>query len=140
VTLPRTPSQTVGPFFTIGLCRRPENELVAPSDPAAMRLIGHVFDGQEQPVNDAMIELWDAAASRWGRCGTDADGRFSFVVARAPHYEVYVFARGLLRHQLTRVYLDDAGKHPSLAAVEKDGALRFDIRLQGAQQTVFFAV
>ena len=28
MTLPRTPSQTVGPFFTIGLCRRPQNELV----------------------------------------------------------------------------------------------------------------
>ena len=30
LTLPPTPSQTVGPYYTIGLCRRVENELVPP--------------------------------------------------------------------------------------------------------------
>lgn len=129
MTLPRTPSQTVGPFFTIGLCRRAQNELV----PEGIRLVGTLLDGQDEPVNDAVIEIFDAASRRWGRCGTDAEGRFSFLVAPdTPHVEAYVFARGLLKHQLTRIHLADAE--------ERDGALRFDIRLQGERQTVFFAV
>ena len=129
MTLPRTPSQTVGPYYEIGLCRRPENELVEDG----VRLVGRLLDGQEEPVSDGIIEIWDAARRLWGRCGTDAEGRFSFLIAPdTPHVEAYVFARGLLRHQLTRIELADAEN--------EDGAFRFDIRLQGERQTVFFAV
>jgi protocatechuate 3,4-dioxygenase alpha subunit len=129
MTLPRTPSQTVGPFFAIGLCRRPENELVT----HGVRLGGRLLDGQDEPVIDGVIEIFDSASGRWGRCGTDADGRFSFVIAPdTEHVEAYVFARGLLKHQLTRIRLSDAER--------QDGAYRFDIRLQGDRQTVFFAV
>jgi protocatechuate 3,4-dioxygenase, alpha subunit len=135
MTLPLTPSQTVGPYFTIGLCRRPENELVA----EGVRLVGRLLDGQELPVNDGVIEVWDAAGRRWGRCGTDAEGRFSFLIAEeTSHVEAYVFARGLLRHQLTRICLRDGD--PVVTAEPEDGAYRFDIRLQGDRQTVFFAV
>jgi protocatechuate 3,4-dioxygenase, alpha subunit len=124
MTLPRTPSQTVGPFFTIGLCRRRENELVTDG----VRLEGRLLDGREEPVPDGVIEIFDAANRLWGRCGTDHDGRFSFTVAgNTPHVEAYVFARGLLKHQLTRIDLSG-------------GARRFDIHLQGERQTVFFAV
>ena len=132
MTLPRTPSQTVGPYYEIGLCRRPENELVARDEPGAAQLIGQLLDGEEAPVSDGVIEIWDATNRRWGRCGTDADGRFSFVVGDTPHVEVYVFARGLLKHQLTRITFSDEAA--------EDGANRFDIRLQGDRQTVFFAV
>jgi protocatechuate 3,4-dioxygenase alpha subunit len=129
MTLSRTPSQTVGPFFTIGLCRRAENELV----PDGLRLAGRLLDGRGEPVVDGVIEVFDAANRLWGRCGTDSDGRFSFVVARdAARLEAYVFARGLLKHQLTRIELSDATR--------ADGGLSFDIRLQGDGQTVFFAV
>jgi protocatechuate 3,4-dioxygenase alpha subunit len=129
MTLARTPSQTVGPFFAIGLCRRAENELVSDG----VRLVGRLLDGQEEPVNDGVIEIFAPSTRRWGRCGTDAEGRFSFVVAPdTTHVEAYVFARGLLKHQLTRIELADA-EHD-------DGALRFDICLQGERQTVFFAV
>jgi protocatechuate 3,4-dioxygenase alpha subunit len=142
VTLPRTPSQTVGPYYEIGLCRRSENELVPPGEPGAVRLTGQLLDGDEVPVSDGVIELWDAENRRWGRCGTDGDGRFSFVVGRVHHLEVNVFARGLLKHQLTRIYFPDAanGAPPTLVAEQEDGGLRFDIRLQGERQTVFFAV
>jgi len=129
VTLPRTPSQTVGPFFTIGLCRSPENELVADG----IRLVGRLLDGQDEPIDDGVIEIFDSARRLWGRCGTDAGGRFSFLLApETVQLEAYVFARGLLKHQLTRIHLAHAE--------EEDGALRFDIRLQGERQTVFFAV
>jgi protocatechuate 3,4-dioxygenase alpha subunit len=150
----RTPSQTVGPYYTIGLCRRPENELARLDDPEAMRLVGRLLDGEENPVGDGLIELWDAAARRWGRSGTAADGGFSFVVTKpeghAPHFDVSVFARGLLRHQLTRLYFPgepadeflsslDGDERATLLAEAEDGGLRFDIRLQGDRQTVFFA-
>ena len=142
MTLPRTPSQTVGPYYEIGLCRRSENELVPPGAPGAVRLNGQLLDGEDAPVSDGVIEIWDAENRRWGRCGTDGDGRFSFVVGGVPHLEVYVFARGLLKHQLTRIYFPDAanGAPPTLVAEQEDGGLRFDIRLQGERQTVFFAV
>jgi protocatechuate 3,4-dioxygenase, alpha subunit len=157
VTLPRTPSQTVGPFYAIGLCRRTDNEL----DAAGMHVTGMLLDGAGDPIPDGLVELWSAPAAAWGRCGTHPDGRFEFVLAKppappgeAPHYEVYVFARGLLRHQLTRLYfpdepeanaadpvlsaLDSAARATLVAHAEGDG-LRFDIRMQGESQTVFFA-
>jgi protocatechuate 3,4-dioxygenase, alpha subunit len=148
-----TPSQTVGPYFSIGLCRRPENELASPDDPRAVRLIGRLLDGEAMPIADGVIEVWDAGRRRWGRCGTEADGCFSFVVAEpageSPHLDLCVHARGLLEHQLTRVYFpgaaDDAllstlepRRRATLVAEAEDGALRFDIRMQGARETVFF--
>jgi len=156
MTLPRTPSQTVGPFYAIGLCRRVDNEL----DPDGFRLHGSVLDGEGAPVGDAVVEIWDG--ERWGRSGTDADGRFSFTVTKprtrdgdAPRFDAYVFARGLLKHQLTRIYFPDEERanaadpvlssldeeeRATLVAEQEDGALRFDIRTQGERQTVFFAV
>ena len=69
-----------------------------------------------------------------------AASRFSSAESR--HLEVYVFARGLLKHQLTRIYFPDAanGAPPRSSPKQEDGGLRFDIRLQGERQTVFFAV
>ena len=48
-----TPSQTVGPFFAIGLGDAVKAELVDPSDPDAVRLSGVVLDGEGEPVVDA---------------------------------------------------------------------------------------
>ncbi len=160
MTQPRTPSQTVGPYYAIGLSRRAENELAARGDAGAVLLIGQLIDGAGTPISDGMIEIWDAAGHRWGRSGTDADGRFSFVVTKpaplpgqAPRFDVFVFARGLLRHQLTRIYFPDEGEansaDPALGSLDEadratllaepeDGALRFDIRMQGNRATVFF--
>ena len=162
MTLPPTPSQTVGPYYTIGLCRRVENELVPPGGPGAIRVTGRLLDGDGQPIGDGMIEAWDAGRGRWGRSSTDGEGRFSFVIAKpggsadeAPHLDLYVFARGLLKHQLTRMYFpDEAEANASdpvlsllseadravLVAEQEDGAVRFDIRMQGERQTVFFSL
>jgi protocatechuate 3,4-dioxygenase alpha subunit len=140
-----TPSQTVGPFYSIGLCRRTDNVLAADG----VRVSGMLLDGAGEPIPDGLIEVWSATARAWGRCGTHPDGRFEFVLPKAPHYDVYVFARGLLRHQLTRLYFPDAAD-PVLASLapedratlvaQPDGdGLRFDIRMQGERQTVFFA-
>ena len=161
MTLPKTPSQTVGPYYAIGLCRRTENELSQRSDPGAVQLVGRLLDGEGTPIGDGLIEVWDRVGGRWGRSGTDADGRFSFLVTKpeagpdgAPRFDVYVHARGLLRHQLTRIYFPDGAEanerdpvlsslagpdRETLVAVQENGALRFDIRMQGDRATVFFA-
>jgi protocatechuate 3,4-dioxygenase, alpha subunit len=157
----RTPSQTVGPFFAIGLCRESQRELVPGG---AVEIEGRVLDGAGAPVPDAVVELWQPgeAGTRWGRSGTDEEGRFEFLTEKpaaadggAPAIDVLLFARGLLKHLVTRIYFPDEaaanGADPVLAALapaeretliaaEEDGRLRFDIRLQGDQQTVFFAV
>jgi protocatechuate 3,4-dioxygenase, alpha subunit len=132
----RTPSQTVGPFFTIGLCRRAENEL----DAEGVELTGELLDGQGEGIPDGVIELWDPVGRRWGRCGTDVAGRFRFLVPQdARRLEASVFARGLLRHQVTRVYLDgDGAEDETLVARSEGEGFRFDIRLQGDRATLFF--
>jgi len=146
MTLIRTPSQTVGPFYSIGLCRKPANALVEPG----AELRGALYDGDGAPIADGMIEIWDPAGGRWGRSGTDQHGGDSFVVPPdAARLEVFVFARGLLRHQLTRIYFpggDDqvlanlsADERSTLLAVDEGGAFRFDIHMQGDRATVFFA-
>ncbi len=146
----RTPSQTVGPFFAIGLCRGTQNEVVPGG---GVRIAGRVLDSADDPVPDAVVEVWQQGddGTRWGRCGTDAEGRFEFVTERPPDgvVDVLVFARGLLRHLATRCYFPEASDpvlealdpddRETLVAREEDGALRFDVRLQGDRQTVFFA-
>jgi protocatechuate 3,4-dioxygenase alpha subunit len=164
LTASPTPSQTVGPFFSIGLFSRPSNDLVKGG---LVAIEGAVLDGAGEPVPDAMVEIWqaDAAGSYsdafgWGRSGTDDEGRYSFrtvkpgaVDGQAPHLVVLVFARGLLKPVLTRMYFPDeaeanasdpvlAGLPPEDAATlvaEAEGdRLRFDVRLQGERQTAFF--
>jgi protocatechuate 3,4-dioxygenase alpha subunit len=146
VSLPRTPSQTVGPFYAIGLCRRADDEL----DPDGIELTGQLLDGQGEPIPDGMVEVWDAAGRLWGRSGTDGEGRYRFRVPReAEVLEAFVFARGLLRHQRTRIYLqefeDDVlsgltdSQRSTLLAQRESDALVFDIRMQGERATVFFA-
>lgn len=131
----RTPSQTVGPFFTFGLCTEPQNELPGGS----VRIEGQVLDGEGSPIEDALLELWSPAHG-FGRCPTDGDGRFWFVVpSGAARFELMVFARGLLKPAVTRLYLDDAAaEDDTMVAQRTDGGYRFDVRLQGDAATGFF--
>ena len=151
-----TPSQTVGPYYVIGLVRRDDSRLASRAGAGAIQLVGAVFDGQGMGIGDGMIEIWDG--ERWARSGTDSEGRFAFTVTKpaarpgqSPRFDVYVFARGLLRHQLTRIYFPDERndadpvfaslseeERETLVGVGEDGALRFDIRMQGDRATVFF--
>jgi protocatechuate 3,4-dioxygenase, alpha subunit len=172
VAVELTPSQTVGPYFSIGLFGRAASELLPPGSPSAVRISGRVLDGEGEPVPDAMVEIWQADAGGryrpdfgWGRSGCEADGRYSFVTLKpgrvpdeaggtqAPHLTVMVFARGLLKPVLTRMYFPDeeeanaedhvlsaVGDASTLVARPADEGLEFDIRLQGEGETVFFAV
>jgi protocatechuate 3,4-dioxygenase alpha subunit len=98
----------------------------------------------------------------FGRCFTDDEGHFAFVTVKpgrvdarqSPHIDVSVFARGLLQRLVTRIYFPDEeaanAADPVLTSIEQPTAratlvafgtppdLRFDIHLQGDDETVFF--
>ncbi len=130
-----TPSQTVGPFFRIGLFW-PAGGCVATNAEPRITLRGRLLDGDGVPVPDALIEIWQAdgqgdyhAAREHGfcgagRCAVDDHGVFRFETAKpgrvalpdgrlqAPHINLLVLARGLLQHLYTRVYFAaDAASH-----------------------------
>jgi protocatechuate 3,4-dioxygenase alpha subunit len=161
VSLLRTPSQTVGPFFAFALPRPGEQLAVPEGTPGAFWLRGRVIDGAGTPVPEALIETWYGGAPALGRSGTDPEGEYAIHTLKPPaeggsppYLAVNVFARGLLRHLVTRVYFPDESRanaadavlnsitDPSardtlIAAPASDG-YRFDIRLQGDGETVFF--
>lgn len=150
MTLPATPGQTVGPFFSFALVYDGCAELVPPAHPDAVRLTGRVLDGAGDPVPDALLELWQAAPdgtvvheqgslnrdgftfTGWGRAATDRDGRFSFSTlvpgptapGAAPFFAVTVLARGLLNRLFTRAYLPGDGSaratDPLLASLDPE--------------------
>ena len=115
-----TPSQTVGPFFGMGLPYPRDSELVGDELPGLIRLRGTVYEGAGAGVPDALIELWQpdgagriarAAGSRrrdgqtftgWGRAATGVDGHYGFTTLapgsasaeRPPFFDITVFAQG----------------------------------------------
>jgi protocatechuate 3,4-dioxygenase alpha subunit len=103
----------------------------------------------------------------FGRCPTDAQGWYHILTVKpgplpvaeggleAPHLNVSVFARGLLDRLVTRIYFPDEteanaadpvlnavgeSRQGTLIASSHGDGLRFDIHLQGENETVFFAV
>ena len=137
-----TPSQTVGPFLAIGL---PWEE-GPQADPTGVRVFGVVYDGAGEPIPDALVETWSPDPAAFARCPTDDEGRWHVVVPRAPYIAVHVFARGLLRHLTTRICFDEATvpgavpaeRRTTLIPERSDDGYRFDIRIQGDDETVFF--
>jgi len=150
-----------------------------------IRIEGRVLDGEGTPLPDALIETWQADGEGryahpsdgrppastsfrgFGRCPTAKDGTFHIATIRpgrvagpdgtmqAPHINVSVLARGVLKRLFTRIYFagdTDHASDPILALVPADrrdtlmakadskapGVFRFDIRLQGGDETVFF--
>jgi protocatechuate 3,4-dioxygenase alpha subunit len=201
-----TPSQTVGPYFAYGLAPHsrcnwsPDTklydwkqtvgaDLVTPDATGQkIRIEGRVLDGDGLPINDAMLEIWQADAQGryahprdnralpntqfkgFGRSATDKDGAYSFDTVKpgsvpgpngkpqAPHIVFCIYSRGMLRQVYTRLYFADEaanGSDPILALVPADRrdtlvaqketkgdvpVYRFDIRVQGDNETVFFEV
>ncbi len=66
-----TPSQTVGPYFAIGLPYQSSNEIVPEGTASAIRITGTIYDGRGEIVPDHLIEFWQP----------DADGRFADIHA-----------------------------------------------------------
>ncbi|MGB9334832.1 MAG: protocatechuate 3,4-dioxygenase subunit alpha [Candidatus Acidiferrales bacterium] len=187
MSLQATTSQTVGPFFKIGLDWLNRDILAGPGVAGERVIIeGCVLDGDSKPVPDALLEIWQANShgkyahpddtqnktlepgfTGYGRIPTDEKGHFRFTTIKpgqvpgpggklqAPHIVVSVFARGLLRRLVTRIYFPDEPANSAdfaLSQVEparrgtliarklaaQAGALEWNVVLQGAEETVFF--
>ena len=149
-----TPSQTVGPFFAYGLTPKGRahwdpngtyswketvsDNLVTPdASGEKIHIEGCITDGDGAPINDAMIEIWQADAQGryanprdnralpntqfkgFGRSATNKDGMYGFDTIKpgavpgpggkpqAPHIVFCIFSRGMLRQIYTRLYFSD---------------------------------
>lgn len=72
--LGQTPSQTVGPYFTLRLFREGENVLVdTAADGERIVIEGRVLDGDRNIIEDALLEIWQANSS--GRYRHEDDSR-----------------------------------------------------------------
>jgi len=189
MSLHTTASQTVGPYLHIGLTWLVTSNLAGPGIAGEKVTIeGRVTDGDGAPVNDALVEIWQAnAAGRYahpedtrdlplesgfrgfGRVPTDDDGRFRFTtikpgrvpgeggVLQAPHINVTIFMRGMLKHLCSRIYFPGdaanaadpvlsrvpAARRETLVAqpsAADASALTWNVRLQGDGETVFFDI
>ena len=190
MSVPQTPSQTIGPFFKPSLVRSGDETLARrESRGDRIVIVGRVLDGDGAPVDDAMVEIWQANADGrydhpddlqeklsdprfhgFGRAATDQHGCFRFHtikpgqvpgvgnVLQAPHINVSIFARGLLKRLATRIYFPDESSNAAdavlnavpivrrstlIARIESTSpqpVLRFDIVLQGVNETVFLDV
>lgn len=167
-----TPSQTVGPFYGYALPIPRGGDLAE----GGITVHGYVYDGAGDRVPDALLEFWQADPSGslkgapgtlrrdqvsgellgrhgvdftgFGRVSTDADGHWTLrtLVPGTGYISVCVFARGLLHHLYTRIYLGRDAFLDSLPperartlvpVEEREGVHRFDIHLQGENETVF---
>jgi len=181
---------TVGPFFHSVLPWKGGGEMAKPGTRGErIQIFGRVLDAEGKPINDALIELWQANAAGkydhpeddqpgerdpsfqgFGRVAADAEGYFRVDTIRpgrvrglgntmqAPHIEISIFARGVLKRLVTRLYFDgDAANDtdPVLGLIEDSKRRRtimaardptepsrwlLTIHLGGPNETVFFDV
>ncbi len=189
------PAQTAGPFFHLGLTahRSIGNLAAAGVKGEHIQLSCRVLDGEGVPVDDAMIEIWQADAEGryshpddvsqnnvprssgnpkefhgFGRLATNEHGMCTFATIKpgrvpgngntlqAPHINVSVFARGILKRLATRIYFaGDLANHAdpvlNLVPAERRDTLvahghtqpnewHFNIHLCGDAETVFFDI
>lgn len=115
------------------------------------------------PSKDGSLVRDGYTFTGWGRVAVDNVGHYTFTTVnpgateegKAPFILLTVFARGLLNRLFTRIYLPEdteaLAKDPLLSTLpedrrqtliatrEEDGSLRFDIHLQGDDETVFLS-
>jgi protocatechuate 3,4-dioxygenase alpha subunit len=188
VTSPgQTPSQTVGPYFSMRLSAEGQNILTTREERIVIE--GRVYDGAGSHIEDALLEIWQAAPSGryrhpddtrdlsledgftgFGRTATGFDtGDYRFETLKpglvpdaegafqAPHISLIVQGRGMLTAVFTRIYFSDEeeanrddlvlrgvpeSRRHTLIAQLQDGTTpptyRFDLHMQGGDETVFF--
>jgi protocatechuate 3,4-dioxygenase alpha subunit len=160
----QTPSQTVGPMYGFALIGDDLSNVA--EDDSTVTIEGVLLDGRGEPISypDALVEVW--RDGEFVRARTDSYGRWKVALSPprpgqtgdgtslAPYLNVAVFARGLMKQALTRIYMPENAEEnaddPILAMVgeeRRDSLIaepvdahtrRFDIRLQGDGETVFF--
>jgi protocatechuate 3,4-dioxygenase alpha subunit len=133
--LPLTGSQTVGPYFAIGLQPLCSDAVARPEPEEQIWIEGSLIDSNGVPIPDGFLEIWQAdsdgryvqhppasfapTAAGFGRISTSPNGHFRFSTVKpgpvpfdaeqmqAPHLVVLVYMRGLLRNLVTRMYFPD---------------------------------
>ena len=184
---PATTSQTVGPYFRIGLSYLDSSALCSEATPGQhITVSGQIFDADGVPVPDAQLELWQAddqgrfagydpsesgivsdGFTGFARIPVDDRGTFKFHTvypgsvaaqdskSQAPHVVLMLSMRGILKHLYTRIYFAGDplnGDDPVLSAVPSErrktlfaelmqgssNEYLWNVRLQGADETVFF--
>lgn len=113
--------------------------------------------------NDPLYDQADPNFQGFGRAESRKGGDYDFKTIKpgsrdgqAPYINVHVFARGMLIHAMTRIYFEgepandddpvlrsiEAGRRHTIIACREDSGghpiYRFDIRMQGDDETVFF--
>jgi protocatechuate 3,4-dioxygenase, alpha subunit len=151
-----TPTQTIGPFFHEGL--KWAIDVSARHTPAStLTFTGRVLDGAGAPVADSLVEVWHPSFAALDpahpfsarRAPTDADGRYTVAIPATQDgvvAYVTVFSRGVLKHLFTAAFADAAhvptavpeARRATLIPTREGNTYTFDIRLQGAGETVFF--
>lgn len=160
-----TPPQTVGPFLHLALADPAWREAIPEGEGPRIRIGGVLSDGDGAPVPDGLVETWQVDGC-FTRCATDDDGRWEVHTRKpppaptvdgrtqAPHLLVSVFARGLLHRVVTRIYFGDeeaanaadpvlaviepSRRHHLVARGDERRGYRYDIGLQGEDESVFF--
>lgn len=126
-------------------------------------------EGKYNHPDDRQAKTIELGFLGFGRMGTGENGNCEFEtikpgrvpgpkdVAQAPHLNVAVFGRGMLKQLYTRIYFagDPANHEDAVLALVPDerrntlmahpdsarsGGWHFDLRLQGEDETVFFDV
>jgi protocatechuate 3,4-dioxygenase, alpha subunit len=185
--LGETPSQTVGPYFSMRLSGEGENILTTRDD--RIVITGRVIDGEGNHIEDALLEIWQASPSGryhhpddtreldlepgftgFGRAASDFEtGEYRFETLKpgrvpdnegalqAPHISLIIQGRGMLNPTFTRIYFSDEEaanaddlvlrgvpkeRRDTLVGQLEEGTdppvYRFDIKMQGDDETVFF--
>jgi protocatechuate 3,4-dioxygenase alpha subunit len=124
----RTPSQTIGPFYHLGLEWPDSHKVGFAESGKRIVLAGMISDGGGNPVSDALVETWQlsplgsppacAAGSSnpngFARVQTGPDGSYRIETVMPggalPAIDMCIFARGLLKPLRTRVYLAPESK------------------------------
>ena len=141
----------------------------APVTDAMLEIWQANAEGRYDHPEDDQEKLLDPNFHGYGRAATDALGEFRFHTVRpgsvpgiegalqAPHINVSIFARGLLRRLVTRIYFPDeplnitdavlnaapGARRATMIGKWSDTShrnLRFDVVLQGADETVFLDI
>jgi protocatechuate 3,4-dioxygenase alpha subunit len=158
-----TTSQTIGPFSHEAWRWATELDTAG-----GVTISGIIYDGAGIPISDAQIEAWQPAAADaesaqdipgFRRVPSGDNGEFTLRLTAPPRQAglpfayITVFARGLVKHQFTAVFLEDdadleksaileqvpaARRATLIAARTAAGRYSWDIRMQGGQETAFF--
>ncbi len=166
-----TTAQTIGPFshaawqWAVDTTSAEQLHTSA----ATITINGTIYDGDGTPINDAQIEAWqpDSAGAEaaqalpgFRRVPSGEQGEFSLRLSQCvaptsgtPATFITVFARGLVKHQFSAVFLDDdsgladspiltqvpAARRPTLIARKTaPGVYHWDIWMQSDKETAFF--